>query len=52
MVELIALAKEFIPLGLDGDSLIREMGTKIGVKRVSGSSRERLLTAVNLAWKA
>ncbi len=50
LVELEALARELLPLGLDGDALIREMGSRIGVARVSGSSRVRVEQAVERAW--
>ena len=51
IIELESLARVLIQQGLDGDALIREMGSKIGVKRVSGSSRQRLLNAIDYAWK-
>ena len=50
MVELTALAKELLPLGLDGDDLIREMGGRIGLGSVRGSSRRRVEEAVERAW--
>ncbi len=50
LVELEALARELLPLGLDGDALVREMGARIGVARVSGSSRDRVLKAIEGAW--
>ena len=50
LVELAALAKELLPLGLDGDALIREMGARIGLGSVRGSSRQRVERAVELAW--
>jgi len=50
LVELEALASELLPLGLVDDDLIREMGSRIGLGSVRGSSRNRVKKAVDAVW--
>ncbi len=50
LVELVALARTYITQNLDEDQLIRAMGADIGVSSVRGSSRKRVLQAIEVAW--
>ncbi|MBC6996559.1 hypothetical protein QWY85_09420 [Neolewinella lacunae] len=50
LVELVALARNYITRGLDENELVRAMGNDINLSAVRGEPRKRILRAVEYAW--